>query len=497
MTDSLQLELNLEREQNPHPYIQVSPEGYKGLSGFHKYWGKKPTEAWKFLIEHITEPKSIVLDPFLGSGLIAKECIDMNRRFIGFDINPISIELSKLYLNPPSYLDMKNAVAALEHKIKDQINTMYLLSNGSIATHFLWKNKKITKIWTKNGRKRTELDLEQEELLHFENVEKYIPQNFRDMQFFDNPRINSKKNLSIADLFTPRALKAIDLIKGEIQLFDSDVKRALLLILSSSLGQMSKMVFAVSKRGKMKGQTIDKIEVGSWVIGYWRPEQHFEINAWNCFENKARKLLKAIHKLGLQKRSILAQNLSDFLQSDADVHINVGDSESLLKKIPRNSIKVIITDPPHGDRIPYLELSEMWNSVIDLDSDYANELVISNAKGRHKTIEKYNEKLESILLECSRVLENNGLLAVMFNARSESHWSSLHKLEHSASLNYIGCYPMEYSAGSVVQDTRQGGMKTDFVLLYGKNTSDEFLTYIIRVFSIIGEWSSTYPRKLT
>ena len=53
--------------------IQSSPEGYKGLSSFHKYWGKKPTEAWRFLIENLTEPSDIVLDPFLGSGLIAKE----------------------------------------------------------------------------------------------------------------------------------------------------------------------------------------------------------------------------------------------------------------------------------------------------------------------------------------------------------------------------------------------------------------------------------------
>jgi predicted acetyltransferase len=26
------------------------PKGYQGLSGFHKYWGKKPIEAYEFLI---------------------------------------------------------------------------------------------------------------------------------------------------------------------------------------------------------------------------------------------------------------------------------------------------------------------------------------------------------------------------------------------------------------------------------------------------------------
>ena len=31
------------------------PAGYKGFASFHKYWGKKPIEAWRFLIEKLTE----------------------------------------------------------------------------------------------------------------------------------------------------------------------------------------------------------------------------------------------------------------------------------------------------------------------------------------------------------------------------------------------------------------------------------------------------------
>ena len=46
------------------------------------------------------------------------------------------------------------------------------------------------------------------------------------------------------------------------------------------------MVFAVTGRGKTKGKSADKVEVGSWVIGYWRPPLHFEVNVWNCFENR-------------------------------------------------------------------------------------------------------------------------------------------------------------------------------------------------------------------
>ena len=74
----------------------MSPKGYKGLSAFHKYWGKKPVECLGFLLEKLTCPNDLVVDPFVGSGLIARECALRDRRFIGIDINPVSIELTQM-----------------------------------------------------------------------------------------------------------------------------------------------------------------------------------------------------------------------------------------------------------------------------------------------------------------------------------------------------------------------------------------------------------------
>ena len=323
----------------------------------------------------------------------------------------------------------------------------------------------------------------------------YEPIRLRNLRLFDNSRISSKKSLTVTELFPPRALQAIDIIKAEIEQYSGALKRALCLILSSSSGQMSNMVFAVSKRGKTKGKETDKIEVGSWVIGYWCPNQHFEVNAWNCYENKAQKLLKAVGQAETTRKVNIWSSLEQFLYRQEGTYIHKGDSEILLKDIPTGTVKVVLTDPPHGDRIPYLELSEMWNSIIDLDSNYEEELVVSDAKERGKNIHAYNKKLSSIFHECSRVLEKNGLLAVIFNARSEDYWDSLHKLEEASGLAYLGCYPMAYSAGSVVQDNRKGGLKTDFVLLYGKNVSKEYRTNIVDTFSAVNGWSPDYPKK--
>lgn len=493
MLDNLQIPFNFDEKDAIDS--QLSPEGYKGFANFHKYWGKKPTEVWRFLIEKLTSPHDIVLDPFLGSGLIAKECVNHNCRFIGFDVNPISIELTKLYLHPPNYIDLGKAIYEIENRVKPLINSMYQLSDGNIATHLLWNNDQITRVWTKSGSKKVELNLTKLELENLQSAEEYQPIRLRELCLFDNTRINSQKNLSLTKLFSPRALRAIDLIKHEIEQYSGNLKRALNLILSASVGQMSNMVFAVSKRGKTKGIETDKIEVGSWVVGYWCPAQHFEINAWNCYATKASKLLKAVEEDRYIKSATISQSLNDFLNTAETVYVQQGDSEQLLKNIPSASINVILTDPPHGDRIPYLELSEMWNSIIGLDSNYEEELVVSNAKERGKDIQSYNEKLSTIFYQCARVLKKNGFMAILFNTRSECHWQSFRELDAATGLDYIGCYPSTYSAGSVLQDNRKGGLKSDFVLLYGNKISKEKRLKTVNTFNNVKGWTTLYPQE--
>ena len=511
MIENLQMTLNL--DENRDIGTQVSGTfaddahllaGYKGFASFHKYWGKKPIEAWQFLIEKLTQPNNIVLDPFLGSGLVAKECVDRGRRFIGFDVNPISIELTKLYLQTPDYMDLRNAICRIENRLKTPINSMYRSSDGNLATHILWENERITWVWTKRGRKRIELNLTTEEIKKLQDMEMYEPRLLRKLRLFDNSRINAQKTCSFTKLFTPRALRAIDLIKAEIAGYSGDVKRALYLILSASAGQMSKMVFAISKRNKTKNVKTEvdplrdprSIEVGSWVVGYWQPTRHFEINAWNCYMAKAQKLLKTVGEGESTKPIMISPSLCSFINKYQPVYIQQGDSEILLKKIPTGTISVILTDPPHGDRVPYLELSEMWNGIIGLESNYEDELVVSNAKERGKDILAYKEKLAAIFHECARILKKNGVLAFMFNTRSIHYWENLRELEATSELVYLGCYPIAYSAGSIFQDNRKGGLKTDFVLLYGKSMSKEDRIHIIDTFRAMNGWTTRHPKEI-
>ena len=471
-----------------------NPEGYKGLAAFHKYWGKKPTECWEFLIHELTNEGDLVVDPFLGSGLIAREALDLKRKFIGIDINPLSIELSKLLVNLPSPYEYQDVLTHLQRDVKPLIDESYQLESGKSATHYLWQHTGLAKVWHRGARGRGRIELYPTNFdIQLSNTYRgYNSRHIRSPKFFTNSRINARQDLSLNDLFTGRALRNIDLILDFIFQQPQKLHRPLLLTLTAASGQMTKMVFAVRRRGKMSGKKSDKIEVGSWVIGYWRPELHFEVNVWNCFENRAKKFLKAIQKMDDTRQIEINESLTDVLTNGKSISLIENDSVEVLKNLPDGCVKLVLTDPPHGDRVPYLELSEMWNSILGKTVSFEKEIVISNALERkYASVMQYEKRMVEFYTQAARVLDEDGCLAVLFNAREKSHWRSIESLQNQ--LHYIGCFPMNYSARSVVQDNRKGGLKQDYVLIFCKNLNKKYRKKIRDKFAMMRDWTPNLP----
>ena len=469
-----------------------NPETYKGIYAFHKYWGKKPSESLSYFIENCTNEGDIVLDPFLGSGLISIETHALSRRFIGIDINPFSIEHTSFLLSLPNPKEYISAIHEIKRNIQESILETYKMADGKCASHYLWEKDKLLKVWRKPeiGKTRIEFDPTSYDLDLIRSYENYEIRNIKRGKFFENARINSKADMSIYNLFTKRALHNIDLLLDEIKKYPQNLQRALLLTLTSSSGQMSSMVFAITGRGKTKNEESSKIEVGSWVIGLWCPELHFEINVWNCFENRAKKLYKALLD---SNNSIIpfSDDALSVIANKSTTGIVHGNSLKVLSDLPDKSIKLIITDPPHSDRIPYLELSEMWNCLLNKDSDFSDEIVVSNAKERNKNKKRYCEDMSRILIESSRVLHEDGFLLMYFNARDKQSWDFFIVIKTKTDLHFIGAFPMEYSANSVVQDNRKGAMKTDYLLVFKHNNGVKDLHSLNQ----IPGWTEEIPKQ--
>ena len=444
----------------------LHPATYKGLYSFHKYWGKKPPESLIYFIQNYTQNTDIILDPFLGSGFVSSESLKRDRRFIGIDINPFSIEHTKFLLNLPSPKDYLQAIENIKGSVKEKIYNSYRLEDGKIASHYLWNGDELAQTWTKSSNKRSRIELKptNHDIELVDCFTDYHVRNIREAVFFTNSRINSDKAMTIADLFTRRALRNIDLIIENIKQYPENLQRALSLTLTSASGQMSSMVFAITNRGKTKNRFNEKIEVGSWVIGFWKPELHFEINVWNCFENKANKLYKSLLETQPEKFTIHS-DLKELMASENGACIINNNCLDTIKDIPDESIQLVCTDPPHSDRIPYLELSEMWNAILNKNVFFENEIVVSNAKERNKKKVNYTKDMKLFIQEITRVLKRDGIFLLYFNARDKESWQFTESLKSIGNLELSGAFPMEYSANSVVQDNRKGGLKYDYVLI--------------------------------
>lgn len=471
----------------------MKPAGYTGLHAFHKYWGKKPLEPLSFLIENLSPKGGIVVDPFLGGGLLTRVCRSLNRRFIGIDINPVATELGRLFVDLPSSEDYNAALKALEKAVRPKIDSTYILSDGSIGSHYLWTGSQLESVWTTgSGRSRVERSVEEHDLKKAREYATYAPRHLREIRAFSNSRINATPRLSLRDIFKGRALANVDcLLEQILAVEDARLRRALILTLTAASGQMSNFVFAITKRGKST-DTVDenaRTEVGSWAIGLWCPERHFEINAWNCFSNRANKFVAALQTTISRSFGPTSDSTAIFFRGETDCAVVNAPYQKALAAAPSASVDLILTDPPHSDRIPYLELSEFWNSILQYDQvDFDGEIVISNASEREKKPALYASDMDGFMNTASRLLKPTGYLCVLYNCRENGEWDFL---RNPPGLRFIGRFDLRYSAGSIVQDNRKGALKTDFALIYSplQNTKPP------EELKCLSGWSAEFPQS--
>jgi len=468
----------------------VEPAAYEGILAFHKYWGKKPIEPLAFIIERLTTRGDLVVDPFSGSGVTGFAATTLGRRYLGIDINPVAGRLSSLVQNPPSMNDVKAALATVRLAVREEIELSYVADEVNCpATLYLWEKDQMREVWVVSGRRRTTLKPTNADYEVFERYQPYEPK-LRRPRFFKNSRINADPSLTWHDLFTGRALRNIELLLDAIRELPGDVRNALELCLTAALGQMSKMVFAITGRGKTSGSKSEKVEVGSWVIGFWRPPLHFEVNVWNCFERKVERLIGG---LGQELARPTGGSMEDVLAHSADYSIITDDALRGLERIPDGSAQLILTDPPHSDRAPYLELSELWNAVLGANPQYSDEIIVSNARDRGKDLKDYNDRMKRLASLAIQKLHKQGCIAIQFNARGKLSWEFFRDFEggvEGSGVSYRGSFPLSYSATSVVQDNRKGAMKTDCVLIFATASTR------LDSFSTLPDWTTEYPTNL-
>jgi len=480
-------------DNNFFNYTPVTAEGHTPPYKIHKYFARRPWNVFEQLVQKFSRENEIVLDPFCGGGVTVYESIRKGRKVIGCDLNPLSIfvvknMVKKNILNPDFitaiddlkkylvYLNgsfMQFSYEEMEHqtewcevafKVKCNIcnkptllsnenktkNGFYKCMNPECATHsthkkaieakncerlgfeylFLVNNyskgKKIVKKFDKGDFEKLNAHIEfLEAEIKKEKIEipaDKIPLDW-DRQFEDG--LAKKGIYNFQDLFTERNLLIISLLLNKIKSYSNslsnDKYELLRLIFSNTVKDTNIMAFTNETWQGGKPTTWSK-------HAYWIPSQFCEVSILPSFEKSIQRIISALNFNNTQKYEVaVATSYSDLTEKN----ILLYNKPVAFTDIPENSVDAIITDPPYGSNVQYLELSHFWfvwnKDLYDTVPNFELEAVSNRKKGftGAKTMYDYETNLYNVFSKSFQVLKPNRYMVLTFNNKDVSAWLGL------------------------------------------------------------------------
>lgn len=227
------------------------------------------------------------------------------------------------------------------------------------------------------------------------------------------------------DFFTERNLLINLLVLNFIQNLDtnSNIKELLRMAFSSSLRDTNMMSF--TNKNWQAGKPI------TWSKhAYWIPHQFCEVNVKNAFKKGFRRLTRALKFNSKQEYNV--NFAEDFNELSRNANIMVKNASVSESNIPDGSVDCIITDPPYGSNVQYLELSHFWypwnKDLYDRKNpDFSKEAVANRKKNFEgaKSLKDYENNLYSVFLHSYNLLKPSGYMVMTFNNKDVGAWLAL------------------------------------------------------------------------
>jgi DNA modification methylase len=392
----------------------------------HKYWARKPHNVVSEYIRHYSKEGDLVLDPFAGSGVTAIEAIKLGRKAMAVDLDPMAAFITKATAMPVDLKIFEQEFRNIEKKIKEKVYELYKTNCAKcrkevIVEAVIWEKDKPKEIRYSckcikgtQWKNVTATDLKRLKEIEDKSIPHWYPKN----ELIWNSRVNVRQGERVCELFTKRNLLALSMILNEIEKVENErIKDLLKFTFTSALAQASKML-----------PYRERLTTGgpAWVIrGFWIPGKRFELNVWDCFENRYKKIVRGKKESNdLIKNYKEAKNFDD-LKDDANILIKTFNTLELHKIIPPNSVDYVFTDPPYGDAVPYLELDYMWSSWLKFSSTFEDEIIISDSPVRNKTTEIYERMLKAAFSQVYKVLKPGKYLTVTFHNTDIQVWNCI------------------------------------------------------------------------
>lgn len=311
----------------------------------------------------------------------------------------------------------------------------------------------------------------------------------------NDPRPISHGYKAYRDLFNDRQLLCLGLLLRHIgRIKEKNIREFFLLAFSSALETNSRLCKYESKWGKVS-------PIFS-IPGYHPVERFAENNVWglsrgrgtfvksfnkllrgkahssNSFERVFSKTATMTRQLGENSSTEIADSFQELLTGPQRALLLCQSSES-LEAIPDKSIDAIITDPPYFDNINYWELADffyVWLRLL-LKDHYSNFSLESSCRpgqvvaknNSSDEVKMFVKGLSSVLLQCSRVLRDDGIMAFTFHHSNPNIWLGIRGAIEVAGFVVSGVHVVRSEGSTGFR--KDGNTDVDACLVFRKRSS--------------------------
>lgn len=348
--------------------------------GVHGYFTKQSWNVVADYIKNYTKPGDTVLDPFGGSGVTAVEALMNNRKAISIDINPMAVYILNALIAPVNLDELAGAFL--------RIKTQYIEHEPNTPARFAKALKK------------------------YPYPKGFVLPKGSDVE-------------TVEQLFSEKQLAQLACLKYFIKKEENENVRNIFMLMFSGLLTKVNLTYHTTPGKPADGQG------DSAVFRYYRyriAPRPVDIDVIKYFELRYKKVVEA------------KKEMVYFINNQTVHNANiVKASAANLRWIPKESIDYIYTDPPYGKKIPYLDLSVMWNAWLDLEvtqDDYDQEAIEGGEN--HKSKENYNGLIAQSIKEMYRVLKFDRWLSFVFAHKDPEFWHLIIETAENCGFEYIG-----------------------------------------------------------
>lgn len=474
-----------------------------------KYWGKKPHNIWFEYIQHYTPKNGIFLDPFCGSAMSAIESLKAGRKTIAFDLNPLSSFMIDVLLDDYDRDIFQLQVASIVEKLdNDDIYCRIYKYNNEYIHHVKINNNDIYEVGIihqdENGteikslRQGSDSDIiaiDYSNNIDFDSLGLYFPNEiFPNSDSFNDNFIKKIGGNNFKNIWTKRNLYVLAKIFDEIKKVESIVLQRQLLF------GFIQTVHLCTKMNVPRERAANRPFSTSWGrSAYLCANKQMEQNPLlvfkgSCFGKQsvdsALSCAKEYIKSSINKKRVDVSNKQKSLKN-YQLKYGVVDVGSLDLFLDEKSVDFILTDPPYGGLVQYLDLSYIWlvwlkNINPNYAPHFASEITVNRKIGTD--LDVYTSRFTGALKQLYRVLKDDGKMVLTFHNKEIPIWNAfLHSIRLSGFKIEKVIHQQNLRAGESVVGNPYGTSGTDFYIRCVKNINNSFGDNLDKATSILNQ----------